>query len=69
VWYEWCVLLFGIVSAFWVFTKRKRLLVKMWRVRRIKLISYMNGFLFAAKSRKKAIRLQIEVLEDLAALK
>jgi hypothetical protein len=57
VWYEWCVLSFSIVLAFWVFTKRKRLLVKMWRVRKIKLISYIDDFLFAAKSRKKAIRL------------
>lgn len=66
--YEWCVLPFGVASAPWVFTKGKRVLVKMWRAQGIRLIPYMDDFLFAASSREEALRLRAQVLEDLAAL-
>lgn len=67
VWYEWCVLPFGILCAPWMFTKGKRVLVKLWRERGYKLVPYMDDVLFAAKTREKAIRVRGEVLEDLLA--
>jgi hypothetical protein len=62
------VLPFGIASAPWIFTKGKRVLVKMWRARGIRLIPYMDDFLFATRSREEALVLRTQVLEDLAAL-
>ena len=67
--YEWCVLPFGVASTPWVFTKRKRALVKMWRARGYRLIPYMDDFLFTARSVQEALVLRLIVLENLAALR
>ena len=57
-----------MASAPWIFIKGKRVLVKMWRARRVRLIPYMDDFLFAARSWEEAVQLRAQVLEDLAAL-
>ena len=45
------------------------MLVKMWRARRVRLIPYMNNFLFTARSWKEVVQLRAQVLEDLAVLR
>ena len=45
--YEFTVLPFGLATAPWVFTKVTRTLVGRWRTRGIRLVHYLDDFLFA----------------------
>ena len=47
--YSFTVLPFGLSSACWVFTKVSRELVGLWREQGIRLIHYLDDFLFGVK--------------------
>lgn len=58
---------FGLAPACYVFTKVLRQLVKSWRVRGIRLIPYIDDFLFACRGSSEFVRVQASVLAELAA--
>ena len=64
--YRFVVLPFGLARACWVFTKLTRELVERWRANGIRLIHYLDDFLFACR-RDLALwcMLQHRVLSDL----
>lgn len=49
--YVFKVLPFGLSTACWVFTKLTRELVRRWRAKGVRLIHYLDDFLFAIASR------------------
>jgi hypothetical protein len=58
---------FGLAPACYVFTKVMRQLVQSWRSRGIRLIPYIDDFLFACRDSAKFVRVQASVLAELAA--
>jgi hypothetical protein len=58
---------FGLAPACYVFTTVLRQLVKSWRARGIRLIPYIDDFLFACRGSSEFIRVQASVLAELAA--
>jgi hypothetical protein len=65
--YVFTQLPFGLAPACYVFTKAMRQLVKSWRSRGIRLIPYIDDFLFFCKDRTEFARVQAFVLAELAA--
>jgi hypothetical protein len=65
--YVFTQLPFGLAPACYVFTKLMRQIVKLWRSRGIRLIPYIDDFLFACKDTAQFARVQAAVLGDLAA--
>jgi hypothetical protein len=62
--YCFCRLPFGLASSPWAFTKVLRQLVKYWRSRGIRLLPYLDDFLFMAISFVEASELAARVLRD-----
>lgn len=65
--YTFCVLLFGLASAPWAFTRITRLLVRRWRQRGARCIGYIDDFLLAGPSASDTAALVDSVRRDLAA--
>jgi hypothetical protein len=65
--YVFTQLPFGLAPACYVFTKVMRQLVKSWRSRGIRLIPYIDDFLFACRDSAEFVRIQASVLAELAA--
>jgi hypothetical protein len=65
--YVFTQLPFGLAHACYVFTKVMRQLVKSWRSRGIRLILYIDDFLFARRDTADFVRVQANMLAELAA--
>lgn len=64
--YEFCVLPFGLSLAPFIFTKVTRQLIQFWREQGIRVLGYIDDFLFVASSREEAIKLRSQILSDLS---
>ena len=64
--YVFCQLPFGLATACYVFTKLIRQLVQRWRKLGIRVIPYIDDFLFSASSAKEFAAVQAQVLSDFA---
>jgi hypothetical protein len=62
--YCFCRLPFGLASSPWAFTKVLRQLVKYWRGLGIRLLPYLDDFLFMSRSREGALQLSSRILRD-----
>ncbi len=63
--YSFCRLRFGLASSPWAFTKVLRQLVKYWRCLGIRLLPYLDDFLFiVSTSREEALQLSNRILRD-----
>lgn len=65
--YVFTQLPFGLAPACYVFTKVMRQLVKSWRSRGVRLIPYIDDFIFFCKDRAEFARVQASVLAELSA--
>jgi hypothetical protein len=65
--YVFTQLPFGLAPACYVFTKVMRQLVKSWRSRGIRLIPYIDDFIFFCKDKAEFTRVQASVLVELSA--
>ena len=63
--YSFCRLPFGLAPFPWAFSKLMRQLVKHWRHQGIRLLPYLDDFLFMASSRWEARLLSQAILRDL----
>ena len=63
--YQYNCLSFGLSTAPWVFSKVMRELVMYWRRSGIKVLPYLDDFLFAARSRDKAFVLRDRIEQDM----
>lgn len=43
--------------------------MKMWRVRGVRLIPYIDDFLFRARLREEVLELRAQILKDMAVLR
>lgn len=66
--YVFCCLPFGLTTAPYAFTRLTRQVVRAWRRRGIRLIHYLDDWLWLARSQPLATRLAILVSGDLASL-
>ena len=64
-WYTFTVLLFGLASACYVFTKLLRSLVKRWRSMGLRCIVYIDDGICAAKSETECTTVKDVILSDL----
>ena len=64
--YVFCQLPFGLATACFVFTKLLKQLVQRWRILGIRMIPYIDDFLFFAGSAAEFARIQAQVLGDFA---
>ena len=62
--YCFCRLPFGLASSPWAFSKVLRQLVKHWRSRGIRLLPYLDGFLFMSPSFRETLELAARILGD-----
>ena len=65
--YVFCQLPFGLATACFVFTKIIKQLVQRWRRLGIRLIPYIDDFIFFASSAQEFAQAQAQVLADFAA--
>ena len=56
---------FGIAHAPWLFTKIKHQLVRFWRLKGIRCVSFVDDVLFACSSLSEALKLRDQVLRDM----
>jgi hypothetical protein len=64
--YVFCQLPFGLATACFVFTKLMKQLVAYWRKRGIRVIPYIDDFLFICSSAAEFSAVQSQVLQDFA---
>ena len=58
----------GFSNSCVIFTKLARVLTKKWRLKGVRLLHYMDDFLFCAKSHEEAVKIREMVLADLIEL-